>query len=477
EPEPQAAAEPPAEPEPQAAAEPPAEPEPQAAAEPPAEAAPEAPPPVAADAAEAVAAEGEEPAAAKPAKAKAKGKGKGKGKRRGPRDEPPVPMTPEMVALQGAMEEKQSVEGQVIGWNKGGYHVAIGRIAAFCPVSQIEIGNPRSPKRYLDGTFHFHVIEIQRGGRRVVLSRASALKSEREERASEVRARLKPGEELEGKISSITNFGAFVDLGGGIEGLVHVSEISRKRVEHPKEVLKVGQQVKVMVLKIEKGGQRISLSMKRLEADPWEGIADRYTPGEKFQGKILRKTDFGLFVELEPGLEGLAHSSRLPWGVDLSDESLDVGHTVEGWIHEVEAKRRRLSLSLRELGRGGPWQGIEDRFPVGGVVKGTVDRVTNFGVFIELEPGLTGLLPFSNLSMSPGANPRRQYHNGKEVSIRVLSIDREKRRISLGTESSKAEGSNVDYREYKQQQQTRTESSGLNAMAAAFEKLRSQQQQ
>ncbi len=380
-----------------------------------------------------------------------------------------------MAELEQALAAKVPVKGQVIGWNKGGYHVAIGKIAAFCPVSQIEIGNPRGPKRYLDKTFSFLVIEIQDGGRRVVLSRADALKSEREQRAALVRDLLKPGAEVEGKVSSLTDFGAFVDLGGGIEGLVHVSEISRRRVEHPKEVLKSGQKVKVSVLKIEKGGKRISLSLKRLEPDPWKGVAKRHPAGSEFTGKIVRQTEFGLFVEVEPGLEGLLHTSRLDLGQSLEDEALQVGKEVSGWVHEVEARRRRLSLSLRKVAGGNPWQGVTDRYPVGDVVKGKVERLANFGVFIELEPGLTGLLPFAVLG-GGGGNPRRQFFPGKEVSVRVLSVDRQRKRISLGTEASKAEGNQQDYQEYKKTQRQEKQSGGLNVMAAAFAKLKEQRE-
>ena len=379
--------------------------------------------------------------------------------------------SPEMIALTQAMQDKTDIDGQIIGWNKGGYHVAIGKVAAFCPVSQIEIGNPRSPKRYLDKSFKFHVIEIQKGGRRVVLSRAAALKAERAERAKKVRERLKQGTEIEGKVTSLTDFGAFVDLGDGIEGLVHVSEISRKRVEHPKEMVKVGDQVKVVVLKIEKGGERISLSMKRLEEDPWKGVAERFSVGQKLEGTILRQAEFGLFVEVEAGLEGLVHTSRLTLGTRLSDESLAVGNKIDVWVHEIEGKRRRLSLSMREVVEGNPWDGIEDRFPEGELVKGMVERLAKFGAFIELEPGLTGLLPFSEVGGAQSANLKRQFHVGKEVSIKVLSIDKERKRISLGTESSKAAGSSVDFREYQKQQKQKT-SSGFSALAAAFEKLK-----
>ena len=383
-----------------------------------------------------------------------------------------------MAMLEKAQKEKIPVEGQVIGWNKGGYHVAIGKVAAFCPVSQIEVGNPRRPVRYLDKTFDFLVIEIQEGGRRVVVSRSEALKAAKEARAALVREWLKPGSKIDGKITSITDFGAFVDLGGGIEGLVHISELSRRRVDHPKELVKVGDPAQVVVLKIEKGGERISLSMKRLEKDPWKGIASRLPAGSEFEGKVLRKADFGMFVEVEPGIEGLVHVSRLPLGTTLESEELAVGNTIKGWVHDVDGRRRRLSLSLREVASENPWRGVGERFPVGEVVKGTVERLAKFGVFIELEPGLTGLLPFSTL---PGGgrtgNPRRQFHPGKEVSVRVLAIDSDKKRISLGTESSKAEGNMQDYKEYVKSQRSSSGGSGMSAMAAAFAKLREQQDQ
>ncbi|MEO1083692.1 MAG: S1 RNA-binding domain-containing protein [Acidobacteriota bacterium] len=376
-----------------------------------------------------------------------------------------------MIQLRAALDAKLSLEGQVIGWNKGGYHVALGKIAAFCPVSQIEIGNPRSPKKYLDKSFTFRVIEIQESGRRVVISRAAALKAKRAEEAAKVREVLKAGAVLDGRVSSITDFGAFVNLGANIEGLVHVSEISRKRIEHAKEALSVGQKVKVQVLKIEKGGKRISLSIKRLEADPWDGVAERFKSGGEFKGTIVRATEFGLFVEVEPGLEGLLHTSRLPLGAKLEeDESLAVGKEIEGWVHDVDRKRKRLSLSMRPVAEGNPWKDVEERFPEGEMVEGKVEKVTKFGVFIELEPGLTGLLPFAVLGGNATANPKRQFQPGKPVKVKVLSVDTGRRRISLGTEQSKAEGSDKDYKNYvKSQRKTET---GLGTLAQAFAKLK-----
>lgn len=384
---------------------------------------------------------------------------------------PPVDisqLSEEMVALVAAMEGKNPIEGKVIGWNKGGYHVAIGKIAAFCPVSQMEIGNPRSPKKYLDKPFMFHVMEIQQNGRRVVVSRQGVIRKEREAAAAKVRENVKVGAELQGRVSSITDFGAFVDLGGGVEGLVHVSELSRRRVEHAKELVQVGQTVKVAVLKVEKNGKRISLSMKKLEADPWDILPETLQPGSEFEGKVMRKSEFGLFIEVLPGVEGLAHTSRLQLGTTLADAVYEPGSPVKGWVQEVDKKRRRLSLSLRELGSANPWKGIGDRYPEGQMVTGKVEKLTNFGVFIELEPGLTGLLAFAQLTGA--GNPKRQFQVGRDVNVRILSVDRDKKRISLGTEASKAEGGQSDFRDYVRQQR---ESSGMGALAAALAKARS----
>ncbi|MDA8017168.1 MAG: S1 RNA-binding domain-containing protein [Thermoanaerobaculia bacterium] len=387
---------------------------------------------------------------------------------------PAPPMDPqheaELAELRAALEAQISVDGKVIGWNKGGYHVALGRVAAFCPVSMIEIGNPRNPKNYVDKTFPFRVIEVQEDGKRIVVSRAAAIKADRAAQAAKIKELLSPGKVMKGRVSSITEFGAFVDLGGRIEGLVHISELSRKRVDRADEVVKKGQEVEVQVLKVEKGGKRISLSMKRLEDDPWESVAERFEKGQEFKGIVVRKAEFGVFVEVEPGLEGLIHVSRLPYGKSLESDEVSEGLEVEGWVHEVDRKRRRLSLSMRPVAEGNPWQGITDRYPEGELVTGTVERVADFGAFIELEPGLTGLLPFSMLGGV--GNPKRQYHAGKEVSVKVLAIDTGRKRISLGTEQSTAEGSNVDYKEYKKQQ--REAPSGLNAMAAALAKIKDQ---
>jgi len=387
--------------------------------------------------------------------------------------EPPEPVEEpeEIKALRASKESGQKLEGKVIGWNRGGFHVALeGGITAFCPNSEMELGRPRSPETYVDRVLGFRVIKVQRRGRRVVLSREEVLKEEREKLLADLREHHGGGAVLKGTVTSITDFGAFVDL-GGLEGLVHVSELSRRRVGHPKNAVSIGQEVEVKVLKIEQDGERISLSMKALEPDPWGGVAERYPAGSQFTGKIARKTDFGLFVELEPEIDGLVHVSRLPHGADIDDPSLAVGETVTGWVQEVEAKRQRVSLSLREMAKGDPWRGIDASISEGAVVEGTVESAMPFGVFISLQPGLTGLLPTAEMGIPKGTNPARLYSPGQKVTVLVASIDKRRKRISLAREGSKVEGSRADYQAYRKRQQEDA-AKGLSALAHALAKLR-----
>jgi small subunit ribosomal protein S1 len=371
--------------------------------------------------------------------------------------------------LIAAFTDKRPVEGKVIGWNKGGFHVTIEGVAAFCPRSLMELGNPRKPAAYLDQTFRFLITNVDEESRRIVVSRKEILEEERRARRDEVRKRLSVGAVLRGRVESLVDFGAFVDLDGGLKGLVHLSEISRKRIDHPKEALRNGQEVDVKVIKVEKGGDRISLSIRALEPDPWDSLEEVYHSGSAFQGKVVRHSEFGLFVEVADGIEGLVHTSQLPLGVDMSHPTLAVGETISGWVREVDVSRHRLSLTLRELPASDPWKGIVERYQEGQAVKGKVEHASKFGFFVELEPGLTGLLPFSEVSTPPGRRKENMYHPGQVVNVQILQLDAKRRRISLGSETSKVEGSAADYRAYLKRQQRDT---GLNALAAAFEKLK-----
>ena len=368
-----------------------------------------------------------------------------------------------------AFSNKQPIEGKVIGWNKGGFHVSLDGVAAFCPRSLMELGNPRKPSAYLDRTFRFLVTNVDDESRRIVVSRKEILEEERRARREEVRKKLQIGAVLRGRVESLVEFGAFVDLDGGIKGLIHLSEISRKRIEHPKEALRNGQEVDVKIIKIEKGGDRISLSLRALEPDPWDSIDQVYQPGAAFQGKVARHSEFGLFVEVVEGIEGLVHSSQLPLGVDMAHPSVAVGQSIAGWVREIDTSRHRLSLTMREVPTGDPWRTLQERYQEGQAVQGKIEHASKFGFFVEIEPGITGLLPFSELSTPPGRRKENMYHSGQTVTVQILQLDPKRRRISLGAEGSKVEGSTADYRAYLKRQQRE---GGLNAIAAAFEKLK-----
>lgn len=363
-----------------------------------------------------------------------------------------------------------ALEGKVIGWNRGGFHISLDGVAAFCPRSMMEISNPRKPKTYLDRTFEFRVAEIDAAARRIVVSRKELLAEQREAERRRIRDQLRVGAVLEGVVDSLADFGAFVDLGGGLRGLVHVTELSRKRVERPSEVVQPGQKVEVKVINLTERGERISLSLRALEPDPWQGLDEKYQRGSTFRGTVLRHAEFGLFVEVEPGIEGLVHVSQLGPGAEMSDPALAEGQTLEGWVREVDVPRHRLSLALREVPPGDPWEGIERRYEEGKLVQGRVEQASRFGFFVELEPGVTGLLPFSEVPAPPGRKKEHAYRPGQTVSVQVLELDNRRRKISLGREGSASEGTSADLRAYKKRQHH--ESAGLNTLAAAFEKLK-----
>src|SRR5436305_2946089 len=313
--------------------------------------------------------------------------------------------------LRQMYENRLPVEAKVAARNKGGFDVNIGGLRAFCPLSQIALGKIDNPDQFIGQTYEFRVTELSDDGRRIVVSRAALMKEAAASRAEETRKAIVPGAELTGTIKTITPFGAFVDL-GGVDGLLHVSEMSRRRVTDPKELVQVGQQVTVKVIKIENDGKRISLSMKDQEPDPWGDAADRYPAGTAFTGRIVRTTDFGLFVEVEPGIDGLVHYSQLPFGVKQGDADIAIGTSVTGWIREVAASKKRLSLALREVATRDPGDGAAQRYPAGKVVEGTVDHGGAPGIFVQIEPGLTGLIPNSEISVEPGDDPSRANEAG-----------------------------------------------------------------
>ncbi len=390
-----------------------------------------------------------------------------------PEEAPEVELAPAAIPFAAALEAKNPVQGKVIGWNKGGFHVVSEGVTTFCPRSLMELGNrPRPPAQYVNNTYAFHVLDIREAGRRIMLTRRPAIRSERKRMLDEIRAKQKSREPISGKVTSVTDFGAFVDLGAGLGGLVHRTQISRTRSAEPGELLKVGQRVDVVVKKIEKRNgkrhARISLSMKDLEADPWQEAARNFPAGSKFKGKVVRHSEFGLFVEVAPGLDGLVHTSQLPIGKQMSAPEFATGEEIEGWVVEVTPRRRRLALSLREVPADDPWRNLGKQYVEGAEAEGRVEQVSRFGVFIELEPGLTGLLPMSAITLREGNQAQRAYPPGRRLKVVIESIDRRRRRLGLAPAGSKLVGTKADYRNFRKRQK---KPAGLNAMAAAFAKL------
>jgi small subunit ribosomal protein S1 len=361
--------------------------------------------------------------------------------------------------LRAAAAAQIPVVGKVLSRNKGGFEVAVGGAGgprAFCPVSQIDMGrhDEASLQDFVGKSFDFRVIEYSEDGKRVVVSRAALLKEVQDQELAKVREQITPGAIFTGKVRSITDFGAFVDL-GGIDGLVHVTEISRRRVAHAKDALTVGQEVQVKVIKIENEGKRISLSMKDFEKDPWDDISTRLASGAPFTGKIARHADFGIFVELEPGIDGLIHVSQLPPGASLKDEAFAPGQTVTGWIRELDPSSKRLSLTLREVPDSDPWDGIHEKMPDGSVMQGEVDNVATFGVFVRLPNGLTGLVPNSETGLPHGTPATRTFNPGQKIEVKVIGLDVTRRRISLSVSGAREEADRAEVRKYREDNQRR----------------------
>ncbi len=293
-------------------------------------------------------------------------------------------------------------------------------------------------------TYTFKVLEYDPDDRKLVVSRAALLRQEQEKLAEEAWSRLAVGDEAEGRVRSLTDFGAFVDL-GGVDGLVHVTEISHARVNSPSDVLSTGDEITVKILELDREKNRISLSIKQLQPDPWASVEERFPAGGAFSGRVVRRADFGAFVELEPGLDGLLHVSQLSPGVELSAPELEVGQTVTGWVREVDTANNRIGLTMRRPPDRDPWERVEMRYQEGQSVEGTIENVADFGVFVELEPGLSALIPMSELGIGRDEDPTAIFKPGQPVTTKVLSIDEGRQRMSLSVKAFKRDQERAEY--------------------------------
>tara|TARA_R110000824_G_scaffold118960_14_gene272163 strand:- start:294269 stop:295975 length:1707 start_codon:yes stop_codon:yes gene_type:complete len=337
------------------------------------------------------------------------------------------------IRLEVAFEKQERVEGQIFGRVKGGFTVDLDGAVAFLPGSQVDIRPVRDVTPLMNIAQPFQILKMDKRRGNIVVSRRAVLEETRAEQRQELVENLKEGQVLEGVVKNITDYGAFVDL-GGVDGLLHVTDIAWRRVNHPTEVLSIGQSVKVQVIKVNQDTQRISLGMKQLEADPWEGVGQKYPMEAKFTGRVTNITDYGAFVELEPGVEGLVHVSEMSWTKKNvhPGKIVSTSQEVEVMVLEVDPVKRRISLGLKQC-LDNPWATFAERFPVGTLVEGEIKNITEFGLFIGLDTDVDGMVHMSDLDWNKsGEEAMTDYTKGQIVKAQVLDVDTEKERISLG---------------------------------------------
>ena len=337
------------------------------------------------------------------------------------------------TSLEKAFEAQQRVNGTIYGRVKGGFTVDLGGAVAFLPGSQVDIRPVRDVGPLMGTPQPFQILKMDRARGNIVVSRRAVLEETRAEQRSELIQGLKEGMILDGVVKNITDYGAFVDL-GGVDGLLHVTDIAWRRINHPSEALQIGMPVKVQVIRFNSETQRISLGMKQLEADPWEGVAAKYPPNGKFSGRVTNITDYGAFVELEPGVEGLVHVSEMSWTKKNvhPGKIVSTSQEVDVLVLDVDSSKRRISLGLKQVQRN-PWEEFLELHPVGTEVEGEIRNITEFGLFIGIGPDIDGMVHMSDLSWDEaGELAMAKYEKGQIVRAKVLDVDVEKERISLG---------------------------------------------
>lgn len=334
--------------------------------------------------------------------------------------------------IETAFNEGKAIEGVIVGKVKGGFKVDVG-VPGFLPGSHVDIRPSRNLDKFIGTKDRFAILKFSRPRGNVVLSRRALLEQERDSLKQEVLKVLEEGVILEGIVKNITGYGAFVDL-GGIDGILHISDMSWGRISHPSEVLQVGEKVKVVVLRFDSEKERISLGMKQLTPDPWHTVADRYPVGARVQGKVISLMDYGAFVELESGIEGLIHISEMSWTRKVSHPSkiLQVAQSVEVVILNVDPEHRRISLGLKQV-MPNPWEEANSKYPPGSIVKGPIRNITDFGIFVGIEEGIDGLVHVSDLHWTKKIkHPSELYKKGDIVEAKVLGVNVENERFSLG---------------------------------------------
>ena len=354
--------------------------------------------------------------------------------------------------LENAFQAGLAVDGKVESVVKGGYEVRIARVRAFCPLSQIDTSRTADPAFHVGKTYTFRIIEYKDGGKNIVVSRRKQLEGEQQASAVAVRKSIVPGAVLPGRVVSVLDFGAFVDLGGGIQGLLHVSEMSWSRAATAGAVVAAGDQITVVVLRVDDGTGKISLGLKQLQEDPWSAVGTTYEVGQVRSGRVTRLAEFGAFVELEPGIEALAHASTFPptgrprgWA-----ESVPVGTTAAFEILSVDLAHKRIGIAPIQEGssRAADAKTSQGAFAPGTIVAGKVERHERAGVFVFLSPGRTGLMPLAETGLDRDADVVKAFPVGSEVEVVVLEADAGGRRIRLSKKAVEQQREQAELREY-----------------------------
>jgi small subunit ribosomal protein S1 len=335
--------------------------------------------------------------------------------------------------LEKSHEKNEHVEGVIFGRVKGGFTVDLKGAVAFLPGSQVDIRPVRDVSPLIGVSQPFQILKMDRSRGNIVVSRRAVLEENRAEARSELVSKLEEGQILEGIVKNITDYGAFIDL-GGVDGLLHVTDIAWHRINHPSEVLTVGQPIRVQIIRFNSENQRISLGMKQLESDPWAGAEVKYAVGNKIKGRVTNITDYGAFIELEPGIEGLVHVTEMSWTKKNMPPGkiVSTSQEVEVIVLDVDASKRRISLGMKQC-IPNPWAALQEKYTVGSEIEGEVKNITEFGLFVGLTDDIDGMVHMSDISWDkPGEEAIVSYKKGEKVRAKVLDIDPEKERVSLG---------------------------------------------
>jgi small subunit ribosomal protein S1 len=380
-------------------------------------------------------------------------------------------------ALRDAYENKIPVQGKVSGTCKGGFNVQVMGRRAFCPVSQMDAAYVEDLEAYVGQEFTFRVVTFEQNGRNIVLSRRQLLDEERKESTDRFLAEVQPGALLEGTVTRIKPYGAFVELMPGLEGLIHISELGWSRVDKPEDMVKPGEKLEVKVLSVDrepkKNTLRISLSAKQAGQDPWLNVADTVAPGDMVEGVVVRLAPFGAFVELIPGVEGLVHISELSFvkRVLNPEEIVSPGQVVQVKVKDIDQENRRIGLSLRDA-QGDPWDTAGERFAPGAKVTGVVEKREKFGLFVNLAPGITGLMPKSLISRAAEAGSIESLRPGEEIEAVVQALDTTARKLTLAPVDLQESEDKDQWRKeaaHYAQEQTVDDDGGMNLLGDKFQ--------